>query len=169
MALEMLVLLAFPALIAFAGASDLLTMTISNRIQIALVVCFFAAATLAGVNAATIGWHLAAGMLVLVVGFTFFAFGWIGGGDAKLMAATALWFGFTLEMVEYLLIGTVYGGLLTIFLISARGYPLPATLSGQSWIARLHDQKSGIPYGIALAAAALTVFPKTSLFAAAVG
>ena len=43
---------------------------------------------------AEIGMHVAAALAVLVVTFVFFSRGWIGGGDAKLAAATALWLGF---------------------------------------------------------------------------
>ena len=39
--------------------------------------------------------------------------------------------------------------------------PLPAMLEGQAWAVRLHRADSGVPYGIALAAAALTVYPHT--------
>ena len=49
-----------------------------------------------------ISMHVAAGFAVLTIAFVFFACGWIGGGDAKLAAATALWFGFD-HSVIYLL------------------------------------------------------------------
>lgn len=169
MGFEWLVLIIFPVLMGFAGATDLLTMRISNRVQVLLVITFFATAFLVGMGVEAFIWHVAAAFIVLLIGFSFFAFGWIGGGDAKLMAATTLWFGFSLETIEYLLIGTIYGGLLTVLILSMRSYPLPVVLASQGWIARLHDKKSGIPYGIALAAAALVVFPKTSLFVAAIG
>src|SRR3954452_12428026 len=87
-------LLLFPALMAFAASSDLLTMTISNRISLILVGAFFILAVWSGMPLADIGMHALAGVAVLVVTFVFFARGWIGGGDAKLAAATALWLGF---------------------------------------------------------------------------
>lgn len=167
MLLDLLVLGLFPACMAFAAASDLTTMTISNRIQLALIAGFVAAAFLAGFDLSTVGLHVAAGAAVLAVGFACFAFGWIGGGDAKLAAATALWFGFDMHLLEYLVVGAVFGGGLTLLLLGARGMPLPAVLGNQAWIARLHHDKTGVPYGIALAAAALVVFPKTAMFAAA--
>src|SRR5207248_11420689 len=84
-------LLLFPALMASAASSDLLTMTISNRVSLILVGSFFVLAIWSGMPLADIGMHAGAGLAVLVVTFTFFACGWIGGGDAKLAAATALW------------------------------------------------------------------------------
>ena len=153
-------LLLFPALMAFAASSDLLTMTISNRLSLALAGAFFLLTLVTGMSLATIGMHLAAAALVLAVCFGFFSQGWIGGGDAKLAAATALWFGFD-HLLDYLTYASLFGGLLTLVLIQFRKLPLPGALARQAWILRLHDAGGGIPYGIALAAAALAVYPKT--------
>jgi prepilin peptidase CpaA len=49
---------------------------------------------LAGIGLPAIGAHLAAGLCVLLLCMVFFFCGWCGGGDAKLLAAIALWFGF---------------------------------------------------------------------------
>jgi len=153
-------LLLFPALMAFAASSDLLTMTISNRLSLALAGAFFLLTLVTGMSLAVIGMHLAAAALVLAVAFGFFSQGWVGGGDAKLAAATALWFGFD-YLLDYLLYAALFGGALTVVLILFRKLPLPAVLARQAWILRLHDIGGGVPYGIALAAAALTIYPKT--------
>ena len=158
-------LLLFPALMAFAASSDLLTMTISNRISLALAGSFFLLTLVTGMSLAVIGMHLAAGALVLAVCFGFFSQGWIGGGDAKLAAATALWFGFD-YLLDYLIYASLFGGVLTLVLIQFRRLPLPAPLARQAWILRLHDAGGGIPYGIALAAAARAGYPKTGWMAA---
>ena len=154
-------LLLFPALMAFAASSDLLTMTISNRISLALAGAFFLLTLVTGMSLAAIGMHLAAGALVLTVCFGFFSQGWIGGGDAKLASATALWFGFDF-LLDYLIYASLFGGVLTLVLIQLRKLPLPGFLARQPWILRLHDTGGGIPYGIALAAAALVVYPTTA-------
>jgi prepilin peptidase CpaA len=153
-------LLLFPALMAFAASSDLLTMTISNRLSLALAAGFFLLTLITGMSLAAIGMHLAAAALVLVFSFGFFSQGWIGGGDAKLVAATALWFGFD-YLLDHLIYASLFGGLLTLVLIQFRRLPLPGPLARQPWILRLHEAGGGIPYGIALAAAALAVYPKT--------
>lgn len=158
-------LLIFPALMAFAAASDLFTMTIPNRLTLALVAGFALLAAASGMAPGTILVHLAAGALMLLICFSLFAFGWIGGGDAKLAAATALWLGFG-TLVDYLLISTVAGGLLTLVLLAARALPVPAFALGWPWLSRLHDPKSGVPYGIALAGAGLAVYPHSPLWAA---
>jgi prepilin peptidase CpaA len=157
-------LLLFPALMAFAAASDLVTMTISNRISIALAGAFLILAIVTGMSPVAVGWHLAAGVLVLAAGFAFFAFGWIGGGDAKLAAAIALWLGFD-YLLPYLVYASLLGGLLTFAIIQFRLFPLPGILM-QPWIVRLHDKGTGVPYGIALAAAALVMYPQTGWMSA---
>jgi prepilin peptidase CpaA len=155
-----LILLFFPMLMAFAACSDLLTMTISNRLVLVLVGGFLALALMTGLSASVVGTHVASGMLVLVVAFGCYAAGWIGGGDAKLAAAIALWFGFD-QIVVYLLYASLLGGLLTLLVLKFRSEPLPAVLVRQDWITRLHSDKAGVPYGIALAAAALIIYPDT--------
>ena len=157
-------LLLFPALMAFAACSDLLTMTISNRISLALAGGFLLLALATGMSLGAVGMHLAAAAVVLAVAFICFAQGWIGGGDAKLAAATALWFGFD-YLLNYLIYASLFGGVLTLLLIQFRLLPLPVVLARQKWILRLHEKGAGVPYGIALAAAALVVYPSTGWMA----
>lgn len=162
MALDVIRLLLFPALMAFAASSDLLTMTISNRLSLGLVVGFLALAVIAGMSGSQIAMHFGAGMVVLVFAFICFARGWIGGGDAKLAAATALWIGFD-QLMPYLLYASIFGGMLTFAMIRFRLMPLPNVLADKEWVKRLHRLDGGVPYGIALAAAALVIYPDTAL------
>jgi prepilin peptidase CpaA len=150
----------FPALVGFAAVSDLLTMTISNRVSLLLAGGFVVIAAFSGMSFQDFGWHVAAGLVVLVVAFACFAFGWIGGGDAKIAAASALWFGFG-DLPEYLLLASVWGGVLTLLMLQFRKWPLPYALGSQQWLLRLHHKDSGIPYGVALAISALMVYPHT--------
>jgi prepilin peptidase CpaA len=154
-------LLLFPAVMAFAASSDLFTMTISNRVSIILIGGFFVMAILVGMSGSDILAHIGAAALVLAVTFACFAAGWIGGGDAKLAAATSLWFGFD-HLFPYLLYASLFGGALTLFVLQLRSVPLPAMLAGKDWAERLHNKDGGVPYGIALAAAALVVYPETT-------
>jgi prepilin peptidase CpaA len=154
-------LMLFPALMAFAASSDLLTMTISNRVSLILAAGFFGLAAASGMGGFDMLMHLGAGAAVLVAGFICFARGWMGGGDAKLAAATALWFGFD-HLFDYLIYASLFGGALTILLLQYRMLPLPRFLADQQWAARLHEKECGVPYGIALAAAGLCVYPETA-------
>jgi prepilin peptidase CpaA len=155
-----LILLLFPTLMAFAASSDLLTMTISNKLVLALTAGFMTLALMMGLSWPVIASHMASGVLVLSVAFGCYAAGWIGGGDAKLAAAIALWFGFD-HILAYLLYASLLGGMLTLLVLKFRSEALPAALMRQAWVMRLHNEKSGVPYGIALAVAALLVYPDT--------
>jgi prepilin peptidase CpaA len=160
MILDVARLLLFPALMAFAAASDLFTMTISNRVSLALAAGFLVLAILSGMGFSEILFHLGAGAAVLAVAFGCFAMGWVGGGDAKVASSAALWFGFG-HLLNYLLYASLFGGALTLLLLQFRQWPLPYPLAGQAWLLRLHAKETGIPYGIALAIGALLIYPET--------
>jgi prepilin peptidase CpaA len=162
---DLALLMIFPALMAFAAASDLVTMTIPNTLSLALVAAFAGFAYAAGLPSGAVLMHIGAAATVLIVCFGMFAFGWIGGGDAKLAAGITLWFGFG-TLIDYLALASCAGGLLTLALIWLRRWPLPAFALGWSWVQRLHDRTAGIPYGIALAGAALAVYPESPVWVA---
>jgi prepilin peptidase CpaA len=168
MAISILFMVFLPALLVIAAVSDLTSFTIPNAVPasiIGLFVVLLLELALAGhaMSFTTAGLHLLAGVAGLVIGMAFFAAGWIGGGDAKLFAAVALWLGWGV-LFEYAIVLSLLGGVLTFGLIALRRYPLPARLAAWPWVLRLADPKAGIPYGVALAAAALIVLPDTELF-----
>ena len=165
---EVLVIVALPALLAAAALWDLASYTIPNVLQIALVAGFAAFALAAGISLDALSGHLAAGGIGLVVGFTLFAFGYIGGGDAKLFAGILLWLGLH-DILAYTLVASIAGGALTLALLSLRRLPLPAALATHSWVSRLHDQRSGVPYGAALALGVFLILPQTEIFRLAAG
>ncbi|WEJ33931.1 prepilin peptidase [Devosia sp. SD17-2] len=164
MTMSTVALFFFPALMAFAASSDLLTMRISNRLVLLLAGGFFAVALAINMPMQDLAMHVLCSLAVLAVAFTFFAMGWVGGGDAKLAAATTLWLGFGLTL-PYLVYSALFGGLLTIVILALRRLPLFPMLARFRWLERLHDNKSGVPYGIAMAAAGVMVYSNTAIFA----
>jgi prepilin peptidase CpaA len=166
--LATLALFIFPVLMAYAASSDLLTMRIANWLVALVALLYLGLALVAQIGWPEIGWAAIAATVVLVIAFAFFAFGWIGGGDAKLVSATALWVGFGF-MLQYLIYAALLGGALTLIVLAFRRYPLPSWLARHKWIDRLHDTKSGVPYGIALAIAAILVYPDTAIFKQLIG
>ena len=90
---DLLLLTIFPGAMAFAAATDLFTMTLPNRLALAIVAFFFVLAPMAGLGWSDVGLHVALALAALAVTFCMFSLGWIGGGDAKLFAATCLWLG----------------------------------------------------------------------------
>jgi prepilin peptidase CpaA len=164
MLLEAARLLLFPSLMAFAASSDLLTMTISNRIPLALALSFLILATLCGLAPQAIAWHVLAGLGVLATGLALFARGLVGAGDAKLAAVAVLWLGLD-RLADYALLSSLLGGTVTLAILAFRLMPLPAWLANDACVTKLHQPGGGVPYGIALAAAALVIYPSTSWMA----
>jgi prepilin peptidase CpaA len=153
-------LLVFPFAMALAGIMDLITFKIPNWISTGLAVGFFVSAIASNASWSFFLVHFGAGLLTLAVGFVMFARGWLGGGDAKLMSAAALWLGFE-SMPLFLLWTAMLGGILAFMLLVYRRTLPPVWLVRHPWAMRLHNPKEGIPYGIALAGAGLIVFPQT--------
>ena len=144
---------------------DLLTFTIPNRLCFILAVGYLIFAAMLGVPALDILLNISCALAILVITFAMFNFGWIGGGDAKLAAATAAWLGWT-AIFDYGLAAALFGGVLTLILLGARMVPLPAVFGRMDWLVRLHNANAGVPYGIALAAAGLMQYPNSSIWAA---
>ena len=151
----------FPMAMIYAGLMDLVTLKIRNVLVIAIGIAWLVLAPLAGFGFSELGSSAAVAGGVFVVTFIFFALGWIGGGDAKLAAVTALWFQ-PQEALLYFTYAAFLGGILTLGILQLRSAILPLALYRVPWIANLHDAKTGVPYGAARAPAALIVFPETA-------
>lgn len=164
--LEHLFILVLPFAMAFAAAMDLQTLTIPNSVSVVLMGAFLVAALIAGLSWQGVLLHLATGSIMLLVGIFMFSMGWLGGGDAKLLAAGALWIGLD-HLVPFLVYVGLFGGALSLTILAYRKSPTGTVIASYlpGWAERLHTKGSGIPYGIAVAAGALVVFPSTNLFA----
>src|SRR5258707_609805 len=160
-------LVLFPLAMIYAGLMDLVTLRIRNALVVAIGCAWLVLAPLSGFSVAELGSSAAVAGVVLAVTFTFFALGWIGGGDAKLAAVTALWFQ-PHEALLYFTYAAVLGGILTLIILQLRTGLLPTIFYRVPWIAQLHDSRTGVPYGAAMAPAALIVFPDTSWVAHAI-
>jgi len=153
----------FPVAMAIAASSDLLTMKISNKLVLVLTAGFFIVALTVNLSLEQFALHILCALIVLAVAFGFFALGFIGGGDAKLVAATTLWLGFGATL-PYLGYTAILGGVLTLLILVLRGIPLNPVLARMGWLARLHNKRSGVPYGIAMAVAGILVYSNSAIF-----
>ena len=150
---EALILVIFPFCMVYAAVSDMITMTIANRVSVLLVATFLVVAPLTGMPVAVMGIHVMAAAAVLCVTFALFALGTMGGGDAKLLAATALWMGFGMPLAEYVVVGAVWGGMLTLLILAYRNSPISDVTGNFVLLRNFADRRVGNPYGIALGAA----------------
>ncbi|MFI4933201.1 MAG: prepilin peptidase [Caulobacterales bacterium] len=160
------VLLVYAALVIIAALKDLSTFTIPNWISAALAIAFVPAALIIGLThgasglslAMSIGLNLALGLGVLVLAAGMFALGWVGGGDAKLMAASALWIGLP-GLAPFALYTGLAGGALALGLLALRSAWLrPLAAAGPAWTRRLATPGEAAPYGVAIAFGALAAF-----------
>lgn len=162
-----IVLLVLPICLVLASLTDFLEMKIPNTIPALLAVSFVLVIPFSGLGFVEIGWHIAAALMVFTVCFTLFALNVMGGGDAKLLTAAALWFGFNPSLFTFLVLTGYLGGALTILVLLLRanwdklatvGVRLPQTLM----VAKK------IPYAIAIGAAGLIAYPSSPLVVAAI-
>lgn len=161
--LEAVIFVIFPFCMVFSAISDTLSMKIANTVPLILTATFLLVAPFTGMPLDQIGWHLLAGMLVLSVTFVLFAVGGMGGGDAKLLAATAVWMGFGMPLLDYLTTTAVFGGLLTLAILAFRGSPLHIYAGSNMFLRNFGSDTKGVPYGIALGAAGLVAFASSPL------
>jgi prepilin peptidase CpaA len=133
-------------LVLLAAIEDGWRMKISNLISAAVVLGAFAALLL---NGPVVGFwqNLALFAAVLVVGTMMFARGWMGGGDIKLLAASALWFDLSSGWKLMVAIA-IAGGLEALIVIGLRRLPWPNSVRQRVLLLR---PREGIPYGIAIA------------------
>lgn len=157
------ILVIFPFCMIYAAVSDMMSMTIANRVPVILAVSFAVIAPMTGMDWMLYGWHLAAGTVVLVATFGLFAMGAMGGGDAKLLAAAAVWVGFSMTLVKYLVVASMFGGMLTLMLLSFRSSMVADVVVNNLFLRHFADRKAGVPYAIALGLGGLVVFPETPL------
>ena len=161
--LEALIFVVFPFCMLFAAISDALSMTIANRVSLLLLGAFVVVAPLTGMAWPDYGMHIAAGAVVLAVTFGLFALGGMGGGDAKLLAATSVWMGFNLCLVQYLVVSAFLGGLLTIAILIYRKSTLAVFTRDNPVLHHFANEKVGVPYGIALGVGGLISYPDSPL------
>ncbi len=155
----------FPVLVIWAALRDATTLTIPNRLTLLTAAAFAPVALLVHLPPPVWGLALAAGAAALTAGMVMFAFGWVGGGDAKLFAACGLWLGVG-AAAPFLLWTALAGGALAGGLLLARTAAEWAPGFGPAWARRLLAKGEGIPYGVAIAAGALAAFPHSPVGAA---
>ncbi len=160
---ELLPLIIFSGLLLFAAASDIATMTIPNWVSIVIALAFPITALISALALSAIGWHLAFGFAVLAITFGLFQFGVLGGGDAKLIAAAAVWTGIG-AFGAFAFWTSLAGGVLALTLLLARAMIAPDQ-TRPTFLNRLLTRRGGIPYGVAIAVGGLAVLhllPTTS-------
>lgn len=165
LALHWLLVAGFAALMLHAALGDARTLEIPNWISIAVALGYLPCAWLAGQAPADLVLHYAVGIGFLLAGMAVFALGVMGGGDVKLMAAIAPWLDFA-AIPRFLILVALLGGAVALGVIVLRRWP--ALARGRiAWLdGSVTGARQSIPYGIAIALAALWLLPGLAVFPA---
>ena len=155
----------FPAMMVVAAITDVARYEIPNWVSGVLVIGYLFIAVLKGAGIGQLSMHVAAGAVVFAIGAVLFYFKAFGGGDVKLLAASAVWVGWQ-DLLPYLIVVALAGGVVTLLLIGFHWVnkfvgrvndPLTAE-GGAAWIKRLLSPDKGVPYGVAIGLAGLLIF-----------
>lgn len=160
------IFLIFPLCLSVAALSDLFTMTIPNRISLILAGAFVVLLPFLHLGPSEIGLHFAGAAIMFCACFALFALNVMGGGDAKLLAASALWFGFDPSLLTFVVYVAYIGGLVTILILLMRSNTQRIMAMGVRLPTSLTTAKK-IPYGIAIGIGGFLAFPSSPLFLAA--
>lgn len=161
---EAAIFVILPLCLAMAAFSDILTMTIPNRVSVILALSFFVVAPFSGMDLATLGWSVVAAVAVFAGCFALFALNVMGGGDAKILSAAALWYGFNIDLVAFLGFTGIYGGFLALIVLTIRANQNVLLVSPVPIPMHFFKDRTGIPYGVAIGAAAFSTYPGAAIF-----
>ncbi|MEP3302969.1 MAG: prepilin peptidase [Roseibium sp.] len=161
---EAAIFVILPLCVAMAAFCDIISMKIPNRVSVILAVSFFVVAPFSGMDLATFGWSLVAAASVFAGCFALFALNIMGGGDAKILSAAALWYGFNIDLVALLGFTGIYGGFLALFVLMIRANQNVLLISPIPIPKHFFKERAGIPYGVAIGAAAFSTYPDTAIF-----
>jgi len=155
--ISILALTAFAGLLIYAACSDIARMIIPNWVSIAMAAAFPPAALAMGMPLPDVGMHVLFGAAVLAVGFFLFAANILGGGDAKLLAAAAIWTGFD-AFLPFVFWTAMAGGGLAVLLLASRQFVKQAA-TNPPFVNTLLQKQKGIPYGVAIMCGGLLAIP----------
>ena len=156
--LQSAALLGFAALMALAAFEDLRRLLIPNALTLSMC-ALWPLYLIATPNLLAIAGSLGCALVVFLLGALCFSRGYLGGGDVKLLAVSTLWAGPAATLPLLVLTG-VLGGMLTLFLLFPPGAHVAAIARAKLGPGS-SDTRFGtgtpVPYGIAIAAAAILV------------
>lgn len=164
-----IILTIFCCLMVWAAISDIRFFILSNRLCLSVAILypvFIASLYFSGyqITLGSIGWSIGISLLIFSFLVFLFARGYIGGGDVKLIPAIALWAGPS-RILEFLLITTIFGGLVALLIISFRYLKNYISLHkssekinfSMSESAESEHEENNIPYGVGISIGGLYV------------
>jgi len=145
----------FCVLMIIAAVQDAMTMKISNRISILLILGFLAYAASASIAPLEVAIRAATMIAIFAILLVPYHYNLMGGGDVKLMAAGSLWFQAPEPLFLFIALTSIFGGLVTLVLQVMRTMPMPIFLYRSEAFDRWQRNSRYVPYGIGIGAGAL--------------
>lgn len=149
-----------------AATGDVLSRRIPNLLVLLIAAAFFPLALAHGLPLPVILMHTAGGLVTLLAGFALFSLGFLGGGDAKLLGAAAIWFGFA-GLPQFIAVTALAGGLLGLAVLAWSLVVLDADIRQSRMSLAVSSVRPSVPYGYAIAAGAILALPGSWLVPAA--
>ena len=149
----------FVLLIVYAMISDITKLVIPNWLSISLLILFLAHFAI-GYPSVSLASNFAVMGVVFACTALLFHFGFLGGGDVKLMTVLSLWVGPD-HILEFIVLVNILGALLALFVIRASRMVDRNPTENSRILTTVGAWRSqGIcPYGIAIGSAALFITP----------
>ncbi|MBD8555342.1 prepilin peptidase [Rhizobium sp. CFBP 8762] len=142
--------------------SDSYNMTIPNIVSVTLLGVFPFAAYQSNLSSQAVIFHITAGLLILSVGFSLYVTSQVGAGDVKLLSTSALWFGLTPSLLEYIVLVSVFGAVLVLLIFLVR-LLYSNNIVANSLLPNYVFRGKKVPYGIAIGLAGLLTYPNTEI------
>lgn len=134
----------------FSCVSDVKSMRIPNMHSLIIAAAFLVAFAASPESFEGKWWYYPAALVAMfAITFGMFAKGMIGGGDAKLGSALALWVGLQ-GLVPYVFWMAIAGGLLGVASLFIKKSKRFVGLPPENWIAQVQEGRNAVPYGIAI-------------------
>ena len=151
-------------LVLIAAFEDFRHLRIRNDICIAVAALFIPFAFTLSLH--DVGMHVISAAIIFAVTATMFFMRLFGGGDAKLLAALALWF-LPSGLPAFLMVMALTGGVIGVIALVLKKSGVLLKLSPRfpkliqpedGWFAALARGETVVPYGLAIAFAAAVTF-----------
>lgn len=139
----------FMGFLLLAARSDAADLRIPNRLVLVMALAAPPVGWLLGLDFPVLS-AVITGAATLAVTWAMFEMGWLGGGDAKLAAATALWIG-PAGMTVFVIATALFGAILAVALLCLSRWELGRGAFGARWQARLAAEAISVPYALAMA------------------
>lgn len=164
-AIQLALLAIFPALALMAMLNDFRHYRIPNKLNLAIFASFFPVALLLGMPWEVMLWHIIGFAVVFAIMFALFMImpaGKFGGGDAKMISASAIWIDWHL-LPTFIVMTMLAGGVLAVAMWLWRVLQVEygVWMQGDATLRKVMSYQVKLPYGAAIAAGGIYAYTQS--------